>query len=1194
MVDNPYIAGNPVAGTAVFVGRADVLGRVSRELGRDHHNAVLLYGQRRIGKTSILKELERQLPFHAVYFDLQFRGTRPIGEVVSDLAAVIADRMGLAEPDLGEHPERAFRREWLPDVLRLVQGRLVILMDEFDVVDTPAVGQAVHDLFPYLDALIREERQRLGFVFVIGRSYDELSNLGQSLFKDMSRYRISLLERDNTEALIGMSASGGLVWTEAATERVWTLTGGHPYLTQQLCSSIWELAHDESVFEIDVSRVDAAVDETLDVSGSMLEWLWKGLPPAERLMASALAAGGPEPIREQRAHQILREAGARRIMHELQQAPRRLVAWDLLEREEDLYRFRVELMRRWIERARCPQEVSDELDRVIPRAQALFLAAQVYLEDHEDRNLDEGIRQLEHVLRLNDNHGRARLLLADCLLERGEEDAGVEQLNLLFTNDPAKARVRLTEVLQARLERSSDESEQLEILEQLRVVDPGNSEVASLFARIWHHRGVELESRGSWQRAEKAYRSAGAPADADRMVELYYAKKLRLVSRGVARALDTHDVDTAQALLNKSELLHDDAVPLQLSIDELSRKLSQYEESAVLLAQGRRLEAAAGFAQVASMQPDFKDVVRQLHLSVTGKDPKFLEKERDELRRDLTRRRSQLAEARHGRVALSEEKRRIEAEAEQLRWDRLREVEDERHRRAETAVEHLRMQEEARARLLEAERQAASYLNELKTLRKKVHDASVSERSPPAWGMQRIRRSPPVVWLALVCTVALPMMSSLWLSQGTFPCVSVACTLDAAYALRSAGESVDGRVLLLEGCAGGERSLCLEADIWSLWDASPRDEAVQRVSSACRDEGHASACRALVAKAVLPELAEKPAPWSEGFERPAHGETVVQAALQPCVDDPRPDTCLGPCELGSGQACGLAAAWSFEFARAYPFLHELACGDGVGESCAAAADAAELTDPDAWLYLHRESCRRAGDIEHCWRAAGALAHGIAWTHDLSAAQSLFQRACDGGDVPACVELAELWTPIDRADESTREDARELAQRGCSAGAPRGCGLVAAFALRDADSDEACATARRRLERMCEADAGECGWAARAWAGDLSHCVRTNRKLAIDYAQRACLESDGPSCALAAELIGETQPDTVERRAQLQLEACIAERPVAKSCASAVRLLRKAVFDRDGAERVETYARNACRLGYAALCDIEVRVAPVTE
>ena len=58
---NPYVAGNPVGDSPAFVGRADVLREVLRVLRRMQDNAIVLFGQRRIGKTSILEHLASTL-----------------------------------------------------------------------------------------------------------------------------------------------------------------------------------------------------------------------------------------------------------------------------------------------------------------------------------------------------------------------------------------------------------------------------------------------------------------------------------------------------------------------------------------------------------------------------------------------------------------------------------------------------------------------------------------------------------------------------------------------------------------------------------------------------------------------------------------------------------------------------------------------------------------------------------------------------------------------------------------------------------------------------------------------------------------------------------------------------------------------------------------------------------------------------
>jgi len=104
-VYNPYVAGNPVGGSSAFVGRADVLREVLRVLRRPQENAIVLYGQRRIGKTSILQHLEAQLPregpYSPVYFDLQDKADWPLERVLRDLANTVTHALDQPDPDLG-------------------------------------------------------------------------------------------------------------------------------------------------------------------------------------------------------------------------------------------------------------------------------------------------------------------------------------------------------------------------------------------------------------------------------------------------------------------------------------------------------------------------------------------------------------------------------------------------------------------------------------------------------------------------------------------------------------------------------------------------------------------------------------------------------------------------------------------------------------------------------------------------------------------------------------------------------------------------------------------------------------------------------------------------------------------------------------------------------------------------------------
>ena len=152
---NPYIAGNPVGGSPAFIGRETILRSVLRMLESPSENAIVLYGQRRIGKTSVLQELARRLPvdgpYHPVYFDLQDKAALPLAQVLTELAQQLAAQLQLSPPDKWQaDAPQAFRTTFIPTILDQLppDHSLVLLFDEFDVLDNPAENQAGAAFFP--------------------------------------------------------------------------------------------------------------------------------------------------------------------------------------------------------------------------------------------------------------------------------------------------------------------------------------------------------------------------------------------------------------------------------------------------------------------------------------------------------------------------------------------------------------------------------------------------------------------------------------------------------------------------------------------------------------------------------------------------------------------------------------------------------------------------------------------------------------------------------------------------------------------------------------------------------------------------------------------------------------------------------------------------------------------------------------
>jgi hypothetical protein len=138
---NPFIAGSWVRGDDFF-GRSDLI----REALEGERHALWVLGGRRLGKTSLLKELEyrvqrsRETPFVALFWDLQ--GTATWGLMETLLSSVEDSGRSAAPPTSTSRTWKPAHRNMLAAIVRrTVHGgwRLLLLVDE---AESPVVGRA--------------------------------------------------------------------------------------------------------------------------------------------------------------------------------------------------------------------------------------------------------------------------------------------------------------------------------------------------------------------------------------------------------------------------------------------------------------------------------------------------------------------------------------------------------------------------------------------------------------------------------------------------------------------------------------------------------------------------------------------------------------------------------------------------------------------------------------------------------------------------------------------------------------------------------------------------------------------------------------------------------------------------------------------------------------------------------------------
>lgn len=426
--DNPYIVGPPIVKPELFFGRRNLLNFIENNL-QQNAKVILLHGQRRIGKTSILLQIPHKIQleeFIFVRFDLQDKSQLPLSSLLVKLAEEIVNQLNLeivipeAIDILGDI--QIFSAQFLAKVYQaLGTNNLVLLLDEFDVLDEEDSNSVEDNFFRYLKTILRDDK--LFIIPVIGRKPNDLPHF-IDLFKGSPYIEVGCLDQFSFKQLITNSANGSLSYKDEAIEFLWRQTAGHPYLTQALCYCLFEQAIEENKSNVtrqDLEKnLDNLLEEVFEIATAGLVWFWKGVPIRQQVIFSAVAKaqqnqldGKDNFIFPETPLKLLKDLGVEQI-EQFNPALKRLQEGGFLN---DSGKVTVEIVRRWLLKEHSLQQAILELEKVNPEAEKLYELANALSEEGKQRN---AIILYEQTLELNPNHFKALFILAEEYLESQE------------------------------------------------------------------------------------------------------------------------------------------------------------------------------------------------------------------------------------------------------------------------------------------------------------------------------------------------------------------------------------------------------------------------------------------------------------------------------------------------------------------------------------------------------------------------------------------------------------------------------------------------------------------------------------------------------------------------------------------------------------------------------------------------------
>lgn len=255
---NPYISGEPVRREDMFFGREDLLQRIIDSL---HNNSIMIHGERRIGKTTLLYQLGNRLRevndpefwFVPVFADLEGTPQETFFHFLMEEIVVVVRRLPEATDALlkalddldvasyapASYSDRDFSRD-LRDLLQALtaygaiqypgrKSRLILLLDEMDVMShyDHLVQQQLRRIF------MRDFATTLGAVVAgiqISKAWDRVESPWYNLFNEIE---LEPFGREQAAELLTRAVQDYYTYDQSAVEAIIDYSDGRPFRLQQ-------------------------------------------------------------------------------------------------------------------------------------------------------------------------------------------------------------------------------------------------------------------------------------------------------------------------------------------------------------------------------------------------------------------------------------------------------------------------------------------------------------------------------------------------------------------------------------------------------------------------------------------------------------------------------------------------------------------------------------------------------------------------------------------------------------------------------------------------------------------------------------------------------------------------------------------------------------------------------------------------
>ncbi len=337
---NPFVVGYPLkSDSEMFVGRKDIVDHIQREALKKEGGSILFIGQRRSGKTSVLKNLKRYLTsnLRTVYFDCQdptISGNEKY--FCQSLARSIGQELHISKGEFVSCNSLPELTNFLKEIQHKLQQenlRLLLCFDEYERFAEKVEKGILIDLPNAMRHWVQHLQQTI-FLFAGSHFLKEIEGVDWTDYLINARLvPISYLDFDSALKLVTNPIPDfGLVYhpNQEIAEKLVHRLGRQPFLIQATMSELVEYLNAKNKKEAHQEDIDIAVKRMLISAGVYFDHIWRS---------------DSKDIEKQI---MLRITYSKPLPEKSSLALRRLIKKEILCKERDRYKFCVPVFAEWI------------------------------------------------------------------------------------------------------------------------------------------------------------------------------------------------------------------------------------------------------------------------------------------------------------------------------------------------------------------------------------------------------------------------------------------------------------------------------------------------------------------------------------------------------------------------------------------------------------------------------------------------------------------------------------------------------------------------------------------------------------------------------------------------------------------------------------------------------------------------------